>query len=316
MVLHLPSCKIALDRHESDADVNFVSHAHSDHISGLRKRSGAIMSEATMALLHAKGKKAELIQPPSGTTLLNAGHMLGSRQLYVESDTAGCSVIYSGDYQMMRSYTAEPIETARSDILIIDSTYPDPLVEFDDREEVVSAIQTYAKYKVDRGTVLFGAYSTGKAQELIKILNESGVVPFVDIKIAQMNEVYGSFGVRLDYQTLPDTGEIPRENFVGVVCMHSLIDWKIKVGSNGWRRAFTAIASGFAKSMTFDTDVQFGLSDHADFRQAVEYINLCSPRKVYTVGSGAAIFAKNLTSKGYDAEPMCRQVPQAIPGKP
>ena len=307
MVLHLPGCKIALDRHESDSDVNFVSHAHSDHISGLRKRKSAIMSEATMALLHAKGKKAELIQPPFGVRLLNAGHMLGSRQIYAECDASGSSVIYSGDYQMMKSYTAEPIETRHADVLIMDSTYPDPLVEFDDREEVVSAIQAYARYKVDRGTVLFGAYSTGKAQEIVKILNESGITPFVDGRIAMMNGVYGSFGIKLDYQTLPDSGEVPRENFVGVVCMHTLIDWKIRVGSNGWRRAYTAVASGFAKSMTFDTDVQFGLSDHADFRHAVEYIDLCSPRKIYTVGSGASAFARNLGAKGYDAEPLTNQ---------
>ena len=304
MVLHLPGCKIALDRHEDGTDMNFVSHAHSDHISGLKKRKSAIMSEATMALLHAKGKKAELLQPPSGVRLLNAGHMLGSRQIYAECDASGSSVIYSGDYQMMRSYTAEPIETKHADVLIIDSTYPDPLVEFDDREEVVSAIQTYSRYKVDRGTVLFGAYSTGKAQELVKILNESGTTPFVDSKIARMNEVYGSFGVKLDYQTLSESGEVPKANFVGVVSMHDLIDWKIRVASNGWRRAYTAIASGFAKSMTFNTDVQFGLSDHADFRQAVEYIGLCSPKRIYTVGSGAAVFAKNLESSGYAAEPL------------
>jgi Cft2 family RNA processing exonuclease len=64
------------------------------------------------------------------------------------------------------------------------------------------------------------------------------------------------------------------------------------------------VASGWAKIFKFDTDVQFNLSDHADFSQALEYINACAPKIVFTFGSNARLFAKNLVLRGYDARPL------------
>ena len=54
------------------------------------------------------------------------------------------------------------------------------------------------------------------------------------------------------------------------------------------------------------TDVQFCLSDHADYAQSVEYIDACEPRLVYTYGKGAspAIMANSLDREGYNAHPF------------
>ena len=70
------------------------------------------------------------------------------------------------------------------------------------------------------------------------------------------------------------------------------------------RRIFTAVATGFAMTQRFNTDVQFALSDHADFKQAIDYIEQCCPKRIYTRGQGCDIFAKNLKSEGYDACPL------------
>lgn len=302
MVVGLAGHRIALDMHEDGADINFVSHAHSDHISGLRKNKAAIASAATKELLAARSKRMELIPVPKGAELLNAGHMLGSRQLYIDSDDNGNSVLYSGDYQMQKCYAAESIETRRADILIIDSTYPHPGVVFDDREEVVSAIQYYSRYKTERGIVLFGAYSMGKSQELVRILNEKGMAPAVDEHVAKINRVYESFNVKLDYECFGE--QMPQGNFVGIVSSSRLSEWKTRIEKATGRRVFTAVATGFAKMFRFDTDVQFALSDHADFKQAIEYISMCAPREIYTRGSGARLFAANLKSAGYAARPL------------
>ncbi len=50
--------------------------------------------------------------------------------------------------------------------------------------------------------------------------------------------------------------------------------------------------------------MQFALSDHADFSQAVDYINACGPKIVLTFGQRADVFAKNLSLKGYNARPL------------
>ena len=71
--------------------------------------------------------------------------------------------------------------------------------------------------------------------------------------------------------------------------------------SKRFSKVFTATASGFAKSMRFNTDVQFTLSDHADFKQAIEYINRVEPKVIYTCGSSSEVFARNLRAYSKNA---------------
>ena len=77
-----------------------------------------------------------------------------------------------------------------------------------------------------------------------------------------------------------------------------------KISAFYGKAVFTAVATGFAKIMRFGTDAQFALSDHADFYQAVEYIDKVCPEKIYTVGKGRKTFAQNLANEGYNASPM------------
>ncbi len=307
MAVHVGGHSIGLDRDEAGTDLNFVSHAHTDHLSGIRRGKGAFASEITRELVAARGRRFENAAVPCGAVLLSAGHMLGSRQLYIDSDANGRSVVYTGDYQMQRSYAAEEIEVRRADVLIIDSTYPYQSVTFDDRSEVISAIQCYSAQKAERGIVLFGAYSMGKAQELIRILNEAGIAPVVDEAIARINRVYESHNVRLDYEVADRLAQGGGGgNFVGIVNASRLKETKLEVEREARRRVFTAVATGFAKLFTFDTDVQFALSDHADFKQAVEYISICEPKEIYTVGSQAGRFARSLQSAGYTASQLSK----------
>ena len=305
MAISLGEYNIALDSRDDEANVNFVSHAHTDHISGLRRNKKALASEVTKDLVESRSSLSmELIDEPECVELLNAGHMLGSKQLYVKNDLYGYSILYSGDYQTAEPILAEKIEMKRADVLIVDSTYPYPDVKFDDRDEVITAIQHYARMKADKGHVLFGAYTVGRSQELVKILNEVGIVPVVDEKVAKVNEVYQKHGVHLDYTVSDAVDEASKRNVVAIVSQSKLDLLREEITARSIKRVFTAVASGWAKIFKFETDVQFNLSDHADFSQAIEYINACAPKIVFTFGSSARPFAKNLALRGYDARPM------------
>ncbi|MDE1855303.1 MAG: hypothetical protein KGH57_03240 [Candidatus Micrarchaeota archaeon] len=301
MAISLGEYSIALDSRDDDANVNFVSHAHTDHISGLRKNKKALASEITKDIVESRsGLSMELMEEPECVELLNAGHMLGSRQLFVQNDLHGYSILYSGDYQMDEPVLAEKLETKRADVLIVDSTYPYPEVKFDDKNEVIDAIQFYARKKTERGHVVFGAYTVGRAQELVKILNDAGMVPAVDEKIAAVNEVYRKHGARLEYVPI----ERPEDSAIVVVGQSKLAAVREAIMAKSIKKVYTAVASGWSKIFRFDTDVQFNLSDHADFSQALDYINACSPRIVFTFGSNARLFAKHLAMRGYDARPL------------
>ncbi|MDE1823089.1 MAG: hypothetical protein KGH74_01320 [Candidatus Micrarchaeota archaeon] len=306
MALQVGNYSIALDMHEPSSNVNFISHAHSDHLSGLRKGKGTIASSATIEMIEAKkGTKLLTVDKPESIELLNSGHMLGSKQLYIESEEQSCRIVYTGDYQMQRSIASEEIEIRKADILLMDSTYPYANIEFEDRDEVMTSIQHYVESRIARNVVLFGAYSSGKAQELIKICNGIGISPLVTEGIAKMNKIYGDHGIGLSYGVF-SAGELQQNcgTFAAVVEQHRLAEARDSISRMCKVPVLTAVASGFARMMKFDTDVQFTLSDHADFRQALEYVDRCSPEIVYTYGSGAGPLAKNLKANGCDARPI------------
>ncbi len=303
MAISLGEYNISLDSRDDEANVNFVSHAHSDHTAGLKKNKKALASTVTKDLVESRSSMSvELIDEPDCVQLLNAGHMLGSRQLFVQNDLYGYSLLYSGDYQMDEPVLAEKIETKHADVLIIDSTYPYPDVKFDDKKEVVDAIQFYARTKMEKGHVLFGAYAVGRSQELVKIFNDAGITPAVDEKVARTNEVYKKHGIKLDY--VPLDFEHPETSSVAIVEQSRLKTMRESIRARSVKQVFTAMASGWSKIFRFETDVQFNLSDHADFHQALEYINACDPKIVFTFGSNAKLFARHLSARGFDSRPL------------
>jgi Cft2 family RNA processing exonuclease len=298
---------ISLDRRIKNAEIDFISHAHSDHISAAKSSKNALLSSATMELINAayginvSGRRTEGIE---GVRLISAGHILGSRQLVIEGNDGMGKAIYSGDFQMEASRAAERIEIESADTLIIDSTYPQRELSFEDKSDVENNMVRWAREKLEKGIVLFNAYAIGKAQELIKVFNEYGIEPVVSKKISYVNRVYTRHGVDLKYvSAFGGTDHEPaiRGTFVGIT-EKSPDKLKPVLESVHRKRVFTAVATGFAKIYTFNTDAQFGLSDHADFRQRLEYIEGVSPKRIFTYGRDAVELASVLSKNGYDSK--------------
>ena len=300
---------IELDLGHTFSNLNFVSHAHSDHTNRARKGKEILASAETKELIEARKRiEVSLSEKPLNIELLDSGHILGSKQLFIDSPEFGYSVVYTGDYQMQESPTARKIQINQADVAIVDSTYTDPEMVLDDRGEVIDTIQYYVKNKLDRGIVIFGAYSLGKAQELIRIVNEIGITPAVSKGISRLNCVYEKFGIGLDYASVYDSEKrfdaLVRENFVGIVETQRLNELGRKLSAVYNKRVFTAVATGWAKSYNFGTDVQFALSDHADFKQSLQYLEATSPKIVYSVGKEAKVMANNLSKFGYKAKAL------------
>ncbi|MGC8623297.1 MAG: hypothetical protein ACP5TK_01335 [Candidatus Micrarchaeia archaeon] len=298
--------RIALDERGKDAYLNFISHAHEDHLAGLRSGLPATASRETIELIKArKGVSPAIAETGKGFEMLNAGHVLGSRQLYFEDEYSGVSYIYTGDFQMQENELAGRIEIRNADIAIIDSTYPFPNVHFDERTNVIDAIQFYARKKTEYGHVIFSSQVLGKAQELIKIFNEIGLTPVVSERIGAISNVYERFNIKLDYITADEKTFIDKvaEQRIGIT-ENNIKYAAERLAEKYNTKVYTAIATGLAKSIRFGTDVQFALSDHADFRQTVKYIDEGNFKYVFTKGKNAEILAYYLRKAGYDAEAM------------
>ncbi len=303
-MLNTAGCTISLDNNEH-ADFSFVSHAHSDHIAGVHKNSNVVASQETVELISvAYGIESVRITEFDNrckASLLDAGHMLGSKQLFIEDFQEGKAIVYTGDFQMERSMTVKPIEIRQADIAIIDSTYPYPEVEFESKEEVGEKIAEWAEKTAEKGIVLFGAYKMGKSQELISILNARGITPWVSKGILNVNKVYEKNGVRLDYLSTYNGDELDGGNFVGISETRNIKQLGGMLEKIYEKRVYTAVVTGFAKTLHFGTDMQFALSDHADFKQALDYINEVQAKEIITYGKGSEVLAANLAKKGIKA---------------
>ncbi|MDE1761718.1 MAG: hypothetical protein KGH78_00805 [Candidatus Micrarchaeota archaeon] len=309
MGIGIDNYDIALDLGHTFSNLDFVSHAHSDHTNRAKNGREILASAETKALIETRKRiRVNLSEVPANIELLDSGHILGSKQLYIDSPEFGYSVVYTGDYQMQKSPTASNIKVNEADVAILDSTYPDPGIVFDEREETIDTIQYYVRNKMDKGIVIFGAYSLGKAQELVSIMNGIGITPAVSKGISALNGVYSEFGIKLGYASAydPDSNfeQLLKENFVGVVETQRLRELAGRLSAVYNKRVYTAVATGWAKCFKFDTDVQFALSDHADFGQALDYLQMANPKLVYAVGKESRMMAKSLEKHGYNAAPL------------
>ncbi|MGC8670024.1 MAG: hypothetical protein ACP5TL_02635 [Candidatus Micrarchaeia archaeon] len=306
-MLSIADHRISLDKLEADSTIDFISHAHSDHIAAAKHSNNILASKETIDLLNALGIDAKVSQIHAGIELLPAGHILGSRQLYVYDSSVGLSYLYSGDFQMQKSMASEGIKTKNADILVIDSTYPDPKVSFGVKEETIESLLNWTSRTLEKGSVLFSAYAVGKAQEIIAIMNQIGIIPVVTKKISVINSIYKKNGVQLDYVSAYDGSNYEEHlngNFVGISEQRNINELAYMLENVYGKKFYTAMVTGFASFIHFNTDAQFSLSDHADFAQSIDYINEVNPKIVLTYGHNAEKFAINLSKLGYTAQPF------------
>ena len=298
---------ISLDKKCHQSEIDFVSHAHTDHISAVKKSNGVIMSAETASLIktayNIAPKLCEINTRTLGISMLDSGHMLGAKQLFVEQEGMQ-SIVYTGDFTLQQLEIPKKIEIPKSDIVVIYSTYPYMEIKFNDREFYIDKMISWINKMLSKGIVLFSAYAMGKAQELNYIMNENSIIPIVSPKIARINSVYGDAGINLIYDTY-QAEEHMRGNFVGIVETRDIRALAFKLSCIHKKVVYSAIASGFAAFMHFNTDAQFPISDHADFNQSMDYINQTGAREVFTYGHNKDIFAKNLKAHGYAAVPFC-----------
>ncbi|MBD5657615.1 MAG: MBL fold metallo-hydrolase, partial [Candidatus Eremiobacteraeota bacterium] len=129
-------------------------------------------------------------------TLFSAGHVLGSSQLMVEGERG--RFVYTGDFKLEPSFTAEAPEVKRCDTVLMECTYGRPQYVFPPRAEVAGAMVAWARQALEDGAVpIFFAYSLGKAQEAMAILGSGGIPITAHGAVASMAAVYADAGVAM-----------------------------------------------------------------------------------------------------------------------
>lgn len=232
-------------------------------------------------------------------TLFSAGHVLGSSQLLIES--ARGRFVYTGDFKLEHSYTAEVPEVKPCDTLLMECTYGRPEYAFPPRAEVAGAMVAWAKSALEDGAVpIFFAYSLGKAQEAMAILGAGGIPLTVHGAIASMAGVYEEAGVALPPYERYDATRFDGGGALVWPPSGKALPTAVR-GKLVRTAALTGWVLGRGQNFRGRTDAGFPLSDHADYPSLLRYVELAKPKKVL-LNHGGREFVGRLRKLGVDAE--------------
>jgi Cft2 family RNA processing exonuclease len=283
-----------------------VTHAHTDHS---RRHRQAVMTEATLALLppqrrpHAATLVAlgeELPAGPATLTLHDAGHMLGSALVLVEH--AGHRILYTGDLKLRRGRSLPPTAIPHADVLVIESTYGLPGFRFPDPDWVVEELALWCSRLLASGVVpVLLAHAAGKCQELMLVLSRYGFAFALEERCVPFARAYEAAGV-----ALPDW--IPLEGDP---------DGRVVIAPPAGKAAIrrlprhrTTLVSGWAQDRSFwrkvGADCAFPYSDHCDFDELHDVVELSGASQVYTVHGFATELARHLRRRGVRAWPLAQ----------
>jgi Cft2 family RNA processing exonuclease len=289
----------------------YVSHGHADHArehavilatpntaricrSRFTRRSGP------MAVFEEHAFNESWTFAEHRLTLFSAGHVLGSSQILIEGE--GGRFVYTGDFKLAPSLTAEPPEVKQCDVLLMECTYGRPHYIFPSRGEVARDMIGFARDALDDGAVpVFFAYSLGKAQEAVAVLGGDGVPVTVHGAIHAMCAVYESCGVSLPPYRKYDA------HFKGDTALIWPPGRRTRPVAVRGKPMRTAMLTGWALDRDalyrYGADRGFALSDHADYAALLRYIELAQPKRVL-LNHGWPDFAYRLRRLGLDAEYM------------
>lgn len=259
-----------------------VSHAHGDH--AVRGNDIVYCTQATAAFMRHRYRKAagkefliknyhqEFNVGEVTITFYPAGHILGSAQVLMVY--RGVKYLYSGDYKLEEDLTCEPLEFVEADVFITESTFADPSTKHP------AAAEEIKKLNETKFNIMLGAYSLGKSQRMIQLLNAHCGEKTIMLhhNIAPITKIYEDFGINLGKYKLYDRKVMKQETQHQVYIVPPIV-------FNNYFRATNvvrAFASGW-KNLQEKNGISLFISDHADWQAILETIAKVNPKQVWTL---------------------------------
>jgi putative mRNA 3-end processing factor len=288
---------VACDAFDADRPLRVVTHAHADHLGGLRRSvkcgKRVLMTAATRDLIGVVNGSLPI--DDSGVDILDYGetvefggervslvkadHILGAAQVVVE-DSEGGRVAYTGDFRVDGT---EPL--LNCDTLVVEATYGSPSFKRAFKVDVRELLVSMVEKRLRHGAVYIFGYH-GKLQEVMQILHGADVsVPFVmPERVFRVSKVCEAHGMRLGclaLSTEKEGRELLNGNLPCVAFYHMNARRNVGlVGSSricvsGWEFRSPCRQIGEREHLV-------ALSDHSDFDGLIEYVRRCRPRRVIT----------------------------------
>lgn len=306
--IYCPQADVFLDPWQP-VNKAIITHSHSDH-ARLGHKSYITQNLNVPIIKHRLGQIVVAGKEWNETFTINgvtfsfhpAGHVLGSAQIRVAHQ--GEVWVFTGDFKTENDSLSTPFEPVKCHTLITECTFGLPAFRWLPQQEVMVDLNNWWAENRSNGQVsVVFAYSLGKAQRILKNLDDSIGCIFTHGAIEKMNEVYRSL------ITLPHSRQLTKEvdkfDFKG-----SLVLAPPSAQGTTWLKKLapyvTASASGW---MAFRgararraVDKGFVLSDHADWSGLLHAVKESAAENIITTHGYADIFARYLNEQGYNAQ--------------
>ncbi|MCL2642876.1 MAG: MBL fold metallo-hydrolase [Candidatus Bathyarchaeota archaeon] len=287
---------VACDAFDANRPLRIVTHAHGDHLGGLRKSikhcEKVIMTPATRDLAEIVNPKFQLqnnniltleygkpfrYNDDETITLLKADHIMGASQVLVETAN-GTRIVYTGDFKL------EGTPVIDCDILVVEATYGNPSCRRNFDVNINELLVAMIERRLRGGTVyVFGFY--GKLQEVMHMLRKADVeVPFVmPDTVHEVSKVCDIYGMNLGSLTLDTSNEgqeLLDSNLPCVAFYHT--NSRFKVGLNHARICVSGWEFQNPCRQINEHEYLVALSDHSDFDNLIEYVKRSKAKQVIT----------------------------------
>jgi putative mRNA 3-end processing factor len=298
--------RVHLDpKNTNSSGINFVSHAHSDHLPS--KNGGTILASIeTNEIANLRGFKMEnFVQDIDDFTLIDSGHILGARGLLFDN------IFYTGDICTRDRGFLKGAIIPKCDVLITECTFGLSEFIFPKLKDMQKQVNELISDLYGKGIpVILLGYQLGKAQTITQLFGHWGPLYLHD-SVKQMNMLHQKLGILLNdgigHSEAEKTGLLAKKPWMMIAPMMSeksqfLREMKSKYG------AVTIGFSGWAQSTRFAfgrrADYSIPMSDHCDFNELVEMVISSGAKQVYTIHGFVEEFAQYLRKIGISAQPL------------
>jgi len=291
-------------------DRALITHGHADHarwghqtylathaaLPVIRHRLGDVSAQGI-------GYGETLQMGDAQVSFHPAGHVPGSAQIKVS--VKGETWVASGDYKIEDDGLSEPFEPQACHHFITESTFGLPVFRWKPQTSIARDINDWWRACASRGKFAFlGAYSLGKAQRLLSMLDPDIGPVLTHGAVESTNAVLRAQGLRLPDTTLLAKDTDPKTHKGAIV-----IAPPSAIGST-WATKFrpreTAFASGWMQLRGIRRrragDRGFVVSDHADWPGLLQAIKNTGAENIYVTHGYTDIFARYLTEQGWHAQ--------------
>lgn len=291
-------------------DRALITHGHADHsrwgmgrylatheaLPVMRHRLGDIAAEGI-----AYGEQRQI-----GGALVSfhpAGHVTGSAQIRVE--VGGEVWVGSGDYKVIDDGLSTPFEPVRCHHFITESTFGLPVFHWQPQEVVSAQINDWWRSCIAAGkTALLGAYSLGKAQRLMSMLDPDLGPILCHAAVENTNEVMRAQGIKL-----PET-VLANKDVTAKTHPNAMVIAPPSALGSAWSKKFGLQETGFASGWMAMRGVRrrragdrgFIISDHADWRGLLSAIKQTEAKNIYLTHGYTDIFTRYLNENGWNAQ--------------